>query len=1091
MVDIGQWLIALGLEQYIELFRQQEIDLQSLALLSDADLEKMGVSLGARRKILSVLASSSGLPGPAQAQMPAAERRHLTVLFCDMVASTEYADRLDPEDFRRLVETFLQSCSEVVQRHKGLVASYIGDAVKSYFGYPIAEEDDAERAVLAGLDMLETVAAIGKAHGQPLQVRLGVASGQVVVGNFTGAPAGVSTVAFGHVAHLAARLQTLAEPNALLADSATFQAANGAIEFADFGRHVLKGFSDPVQVWRALHARTLGSRFAKRTRLSRLYGRDTEVRLLVERWARVSSEKRGQVVVVSGEAGIGKSRLLDELQQRIQSSSQLMVQCVPAFENSTLYPFLTELTRRAGIGDSDSAEEKLLKLRSVLSVSEVPLDTSLPIFATLLSISSAGPGPVSSIGAERQRAITKQVFRDWIAHAARSAPLLMLFEDEQWADRTSRELLDTLIENLDSIPALILISTRADPEVRANGAELQLRLGPLNADNAKALIRDMNPVEPPSDEVIAFVLDRAEGVPLYIEELTRSALETGLPLDTSLPRPRSTAGMIPSSLQSSLLARLDKLGPAKEIAQIAATIGRDFDLDLLAETTGQPLSTVRTQLSHLVRSGLILAVDSEGRDSHFSFKHALLQQAAEGTILRERRQQLHALIATTMEKRDPAAASAYPELLAQHFANAALFERAADYWLLAGLKAGRTWAKVEAAQMFARGIEAVKALPESAERNRRMLQLELERGDVLYAAFGYVTGEGSAAYHRAIQLSEELGDPEAPIRALDGLFGTHFNSGQFSDSIGASERLIDIGDSRGNLKALVLGLQFKGMSLFCQGQLTSARRHLERALDHKANADEVGSDFPSMSMIYLSWTMHLLGNHVESLALFREAEPIVRQQSPYRLAAWLGDGCILFAFREESATVVRLTDELLPLARENGFNLWTNFAHFFRGWAMVTIDGLVAGTDLMRDTVNALEDQEVDKSCYLGLLAEAYLRTDQINEAAEAVAEGLGQANRIGERYYTAELLRLRGEVELRTAKPKAAEESFREAIAFAQEQMAKSWELKATRSLSRLLGSQGRSDEADRELQPIAYWFAQQDGSAAKLEELTGMRAH
>jgi tetratricopeptide (TPR) repeat protein len=468
-----------------------------------------------------------------------------------------------------------------------------------------------------------------------------------------------------------------------------------------------------------------------------------------------------------------------------------------------------------------------------------------------------------------------------------------------------------------------------------------------------------------------------------------------------------------------------------------------------------PKAVVQEELANLVRSGLI--VPKEGaRRSDYWFKHALLQQAAQGTILRERRHQLHARIGEAMEARDPNAPSAYPELIAQHFADAGLFERAADYWLLAGLKAGKTWAKVEAAEMFGKGIDAAKMLPDTPERSGRILRLELERGDVLYAAFGYMTREGSAAYHRAIKLSEELGDPQAPVRALDGLFGTHFNSGQFSNAIGVSDRLIELGESRNDVKALVLGLQFKGMSLFCRGQLTSARLYLERALEHKAQADEVGSDFPSMSMIYLAWTLHILGDQEEALDLFREAEAIVRQQSAYRLAAWLGDGCFLFAFRDESDVVLRLTEELLPLAQENGFNLWTKMAHFFRGWAMADISGSSEGTSLMQETVRDLEDQEVDKSCYLGLLGKALLRSGQLDRAAEAVRQGLDQSNKIGEHYYTAELLRLRGEIAASSAsEPNVAEASFREAIAFAQGQAARSWERNASESLSRFLMTQ------------------------------------
>lgn len=1070
MDDIGWWLRALGLEQYIETFRSQQVDLQSVTLLSDRDLKEMGIALGPRKKILSAIASlpPTGFPGPPQTGMPAAERRHLTVIFCDLVASTEYADRLDPEDFRELVERFLQTCNEILQRHRGLVASYVGDAVSAYFGYPVADEDDAERALFAGFEILQTVPAIAQSQRQPLRVRLGVASGQVVVGNFIGAPAGLSTVAFGHVVHLAARLQALAEPNTMLADAATYQAANGAIEFADFGQHTLKGFADTVQVWQARRARSLPSRFARRTRLTKLCGRDAEIQRLMKCWEEVLISRQRRAVVISGEAGIGKSRLLHELQQRLQASTQILLQCVPAFESSTLYPFLVELKRQAGIEESDTAADNLTKLRTALSISEVPIETALPIIANLLSIPTARSEAVSEISFERQRSITKQVFIDLFSHVARENSLLLFFEDEQWADSTSRELLHALIENLETFPALILVSTRAEMATALSEIDglLELKLKPLKAEDATALIRDMSPANSPSKELVTFVLNRAEGVPLYIEELTRSALEIGLPTDSSLPLSRSMDGDIPSSLQSSLLARLDRLGPAKEIAQIAATIGREFDLELLREASGLSELTVGVALTNLVRSGLIVPKEG-GKGSNFLFKHVLLQQAAQQTILHGRRQQLHALIGTTMEKRDPKASSTYPELLAQHFTEGRLFDRAADYWLLAGLKAAKTWAKLEAAQIFGKAIEAANMLPASLERSRRILRLELERGDVLYAAFGYVTGEGSVAYHRAIRLSEELGDPKASIRALDGLFGTHFNSGEFSEAIDASERLVDIGENRNNLKALVLGLQFKGMSLFCRGQLTSARLYLERALGHRARAEEVGSDFPSMSMIYLSWTMQILGNDEEALKLFREAEVLVRQQSAYRLAACLGDGCILFAFREESASITQLTEELLPLAQEHGFNLWTKMAQFFHGWTMADIDGSVTGTALMKETVQALEDQEVDKTCFLGLLGKAYLRTRQLDRAEAAIRQGLEQSNKIGEHYYTAELLRLRGEIELCSgAEPSVAEALFREAIAFAQGQSARSWEKKAAESLARLLSSQGRQNEARREPQ-------------------------
>ena len=1014
------------------------------------------------------------LPGsPAKS---VAERRYLTILFCDMVGSTEYADRMDPEDFQHLIESFLQTCSSVVRRHKGVTASYIGDAVQAYFGYPIAGEDDSEFAVLAALEIVDAVATIAANQGYPLQVRLGIASGQVVVGEFVGAPSGVSTVAFGHVAHLAARLQVLAKPNTILVDAATFEAASGAIDFTGFGKHELKGFAEPVQVWQVQRARMVPTRFAKRARMTKLCGRNAELRLLMERWETVVRDRRGNAVLVSGESGIGKSRLLNEIQQRLRSFPQLTMQCSPTFENSTLYPFLAELQRIATIEDGDSTEDKLRKLRNGLSIGSVSSDIALAIFSGLLGMPTTTPDRLEGISAERQRNIAEQAFIDLVSYLARTTPILILFEDEQWADATSRDLLDKIVASLASTPALLLVSSRNNASVPwIDGPDgHHIRLEALSRDDAEAIVHDISPNALAAD--VAVVLDRGEGVPLYIEELTRSVVETGLRLDVSQPKRLSLTNNIPNSLQFSLLARLDRLGPAKEVAQVAAAIGREFDFDILREICDWPEAELRTAVGELMRTGLIVA-ERGTAGAGFSFTHVLLQQAARGTMLHERAQQIHKLIAECIELRDPNAAFAYPEVLAEHFADAGLFDRAADYWLQAGLKAAKTWAKADAVRIFRKGLEAAKLLPDSDDRSRRLLRFELELGDVLYTALGYVTGEGSAAYQRAIVLSGKLGELEATIRALDGLFGTHFNSGQFGKALAASDELIRVGEEDGYLNALVIGLQFKGMSLFCQGELAAARQYLERALSHKDSADKVGSDFPSMAMIYLSWTLHILGYRRQALKLYLEAEATVRQQSAYRLAACLGNGCVLFAFREESREIARLADELLPLAQENGFNLWTRVARFFGGLAASSLDDSLVGSHMMALTESDLEDQEVDKSCYLGLLAKAFINSGQFDIAAETVEKGLREAEKIGEHYFTAALLRIRGEIELANGVgDRAAEASFREAIAFARQQSARSWELQATNSLAKLLRSQGRFEEARAEAREVNDWFIAAD---------------
>ncbi|WP_086998572.1 ATP-binding protein [Rhizobium sullae] len=1056
MSDVEKWLADAGLAHLAPAFARAQVDFDSLRLLTDKDLREMRIPVGPRRKLLAAVAAM-GRPPEARALRNQPERRRLTILFCDMVGSTGYAARLDPEDFSDFTQRYLNRCGGLARSHGGFVANYIGDAFQVLFGYPIAEEDDAERALELAFDLLLAVPQIeAPDHSRP-RVRIGIASGLVVVGDIEGAPAGVSTVAFGPVPNLAQRLEAIADPQTILLDQSTYASACRAFEFQDLGARTLKGFADPVRIWRANKALSRGRRFSK-TRLTRLVGRTSEIERVLALWRKVADEDCGRWLLLSGEPGIGKSRILFEVVQRVPAAKTLIAQCSPAYSHSTLFPFLQLLRQEAGISASEPSSIATRKLEAVLSLSNAPLSDSFPIFARLLTVEQVDYPPSERTSTEQQ-AIVRRVFVEWLRHVAKSGPLLLAIEDEQWIDPSSSSLLNMLLQDVRDFPALVVITSREDawkiPDRLPNIEHM--KVGRLTRDEANALIENVAIGVKLTSEVTRSLLRKSEGVPLYVEELAKSAVELTASSDGRSRRAKDGPIEVPNTLQSALLSRLDKLGEGKVIAQIAAVIGREFDIRMLARIADVSLDNLKPQLQRLTEVGLV-SPQPFSEWPRYTFTHALLQEAACGALLRDRRRQLHALVVDAMEKTEPHIGNEHPEVLAQHLDEAGEFERAADHWLAAGIKVGSTWAKVESANMFAKGLECVRKLSPSSHRDRKELRLELERGDVLYAAYGYMTDEGSTAYRNVMRLSEALGDAEAAIRALDGLFGIAFNSARFTDAEWASNQLLDMGQKQASTRALVLGMQFLGMCSFSQGRFKEARSYLEEALAYRQAADEVGSDFPSMAMIYLSWTLQLLGEEQSALAMFLEAEEQARQQTDYRLAACLGNGCILMALRHDATMLERMIDELMPLARKNGFQLWLNMASFFHGWMLVVTRQDASGLDQMRHICDNMGEQEIDKTCYLGILAESYLRLGRIPDASATVEQALALAEKTGEHYFTAELLRLQGELNAQTSEEGwGAQAALRRSIAFARRQGSKTWELRAKQTLEAFEASKVR----------------------------------
>jgi class 3 adenylate cyclase/tetratricopeptide (TPR) repeat protein len=1038
MSDVDKWLIDIGLAHLAQTFARAEIDFDGLKLVTDQDLREMRIPLGPRRKLLAALAAMDFL-SPTRPEDEQNERRQLTILFCDMVDSTRYAAQLDPEDFSELTQHYLARRSAIARSHGGFVANYVGDALQVLFGYPLAEQDDAERALALAHDLVEAVPRIEAPYGIQPQVRIGIASGLVVVGDVKGAPQGVSTVAFGPVPNLAQRLQSLAAPQAILVDQNTYASVRHSFGFHDLGAMDVKGFVEPTHVWHVGKPVAAGSRFG-RAKPTRLVARRKEIEKLLGLWHQVSRDGAAAWLALTGEPGIGKSRILFETAKRLPAARVLTVQCNAIHSDSALFPFLQLFRQQCHLSSALSADEAREKLEALMAESSIALAESMPIMTRLLAIDPTGY-PRSTLTSTEQQTIVRKVFVDWLCRLAVHEPLLLAIEDMQWMDPSSVDLLDVLHQQSPDFPALVLITTR-NSSVELGRQQVLLETIPierLTSKQASSLLESVASGMPLLSDIHNSVLSKAEGVPLYLEELARSALDSAASDDEA--GDGGDAGLaVPNNLQSAMLARLDRLGEGKRIAQIAAVIGREFDIAMLAQVANVSVDALTQQLERLAEMGLV-APQAPGEPSRYAFSHILIQEAARGTLLRERRRQLHARVAGLIEETRSDIASEHPEILAQHIADAGDYERAADQWLAAGVKVGQTWAKVEAASMFAKGLDCLRKLPSSHRRDEKELRLELERGDVLYAARGYVTREGSAAYRNVMRLSEALGDAEAAIRALDGLFGTAFNSARFNDAEWAGNQLMAIGSKQKSVKALVLGIQFLGMCAFSRGRLQEARAYFDRALEYRWAADQIGSDYPSMSMIYLSWTLQLLGDEEHAIRMFQEAETDARQQTDYRLAACLGDGCLLMALRHDLEMLAPMIEELIPLARRNGFQLWENMAHFFAGWMMAMTSGSAAGLQQMRQVCDTMGEQEIDKTCFLGILAESYLSLGRNEEAAQTIEQALSLAGRTGERYFIAELLRLKGDLQARSAMGMLeAKVALRKSAAIARRQGAKTW---------------------------------------------------